>query len=142
MAKSRLALLLLPLLLAGPAAAAGPDTAEAFLEAQREKLRSGIGLSPCPPPGGQAEIVVCGRRGPDPYRLPLASDPDPGARRAGVPADGRALLALGAEPCTSARRQRRSDGLDMVAVAATLASLAATALDVRTPEAQPVKKCS
>lgn len=139
-----MALLVPPLLVATSslAAAAVPETAESFVDRHRETLRSGIGLGPCPAPGEQAEIVVCGRRGPDPYRLPLGSEPDPNVRRAGEVQDQRKLLALGAEPCTSARRRQRSDGFDLLAIAATAVSIAANMMDVKTAEPQPVKKCS
>jgi hypothetical protein len=116
-------------------------TGETLLERQRSELRSKAGLVGCVAKGDDAEILVCGRLDPDRYRIPPASTPEPGARVIGEAADGRTLLALGAEPCTSPRRPPRSDGLDVLAIAVTAASLLATAVDAKPPKPQPVRRC-
>jgi hypothetical protein len=61
---------------AAPTLAAPPLTAERAIEAQQEGVRQAVGTAPCPRGADAGDIVVCGRRGPDPNRLP------PGSRRA------------------------------------------------------------
>ncbi|MGZ8286798.1 MAG: hypothetical protein ACXW27_12590 [Allosphingosinicella sp.] len=94
-------------LASAPAAAAPPAGAEEALARQQSSLRAGLGLD-CD--RNAAEIVVCGRQGPDPNRLPLPVPPEPGARRSGEPVDPRETLALGAEKCTAVGRNPQCSG--------------------------------
>jgi hypothetical protein len=81
---------------AGPAVPP-PATAEEALARQQAGLHQSLGLD-CDRGGG--DIVVCGRQGPDPNRLPLPVEPEPGARHGGEPPAPGEALALGAEKCT------------------------------------------
>jgi hypothetical protein len=65
-------------LASGTAAAQAPLTAERAVEAQKDGLREAVGTAPCRRDGGAGDIVVCGRRGPDPNRLPLPVERAPG----------------------------------------------------------------
>lgn len=99
----------------GPVDAAAPLSAEAALARQQSSLRAGIGLG-CD--RGAGEIVVCGRQGPDPDRLPLPVPPEPGARRSGEPVDPGATLALSAEKCTTVGpNQQCSGGIPILGIA-------------------------
>ena len=62
---------------AGLASAAAPLTAEQAAEIQRDGVREAIGTAPCPR-GASADIVVCGRRGADPNRVPFPDQRAPG----------------------------------------------------------------
>lgn len=100
---------------AAPAAAAPPLSAEEALARQQSSLRSGIGLG-CD--RGAGEIVVCARQGPDPNRLPLPVEPEPGARRSGEPVDPSETLALSAEKCTTVGpNQQCSGGIPILGIA-------------------------
>jgi hypothetical protein len=79
MARSRrIAGLLIGAALAGAApATAAPLTAEQAAERQRDGLRQAVGTAPCAR-GGAGDIVVCGRRGPDPNRVPFPDQRAPG----------------------------------------------------------------
>ena len=102
-------------LVCAPASAAPPLSAEEALAHQQSSLRSGLGLD-CD--RGAAEIVVCGRQGPDPNRLPLPVAPEPGARRSGEPVDPSETLALSAEKCTAVGRdQQCSGGIPILGIA-------------------------
>jgi hypothetical protein len=94
-------------LVPAPATAAQPLSAEDALARQQSALRSGLGLD-CD--RDSAEIVVCGRQGPDPNRLPLPVQPEPGARAEGEPVDPARTLALSAETCTTVGRNPRCNG--------------------------------
>ena len=117
--------LLIGALLAGAAAAAPaapPATADEALARQQASLRASLGLD-CDRGGG--EIVVCGRLGPDPDRLPLPVQPEPGARRAGEPPAPGEALALGAEKCTTVGpNQQCSGGLPILPIAVWLVKTA------------------
>ena len=65
---------------AAPAAAAPPLTAERAIEAQQDGVRQAVGSAPCPRDSGADDIVVCGRRGPDPNRVPFPDQRAPGER--------------------------------------------------------------
>ena len=70
----RAALLVLPLAAAAPALALAPETpltAEQAIEIQHHSVREATGTAPCPRDAAAGDIVVCGRRGADPNRLPL-----------------------------------------------------------------------
>ncbi len=100
------------------APAAPPLSAVEALARQQSALRSGLGLD-CD--RDSAEIVVCGRQGPDPNRLPLPVEPEPGARRSGEPVDPSETLALSAETCTAVGRNPRCNGgLPILAIAAMI----------------------
>lgn len=112
--------------LAGPAPAAPPASADEALARQQSSLRSSLGLD-CDRDSG--EIVVCGRRGPDPNRLPLAVAPEPGARNSGEPADPADALALTAQKCTTVGRdQHCSGGLPVLPIAIWLVQTAVKAI--------------
>jgi hypothetical protein len=102
-------------LASAPAPAAPPLSADEALARQQSALRSGLGLD-CD--RDSAEIVVCGRQGPDPNRLPLPVQPEPGARGSGEPVDPSETLALSAEKCTTVgRNQQCSGGLPILGIA-------------------------
>ena len=111
MAKPGLAMAAAALALASTPAPAAPEppplSADEALARQQSSLRSGLGLD-CD--RDAAEIVICGRQGPDPNRLPLPVEPEPGARRSGEPVDPSATLALSAETCTTVGRNPRCNG--------------------------------
>jgi hypothetical protein len=90
-----------------PAVAAPPLSAEEALARQQSSLRSGLGLD-CD--RAAAEIVVCGRQGPDPNRLPLPVSPEPGARDRGEPPVPSEALALSDQKCTTVGRNPRCNG--------------------------------
>lgn len=115
MAKLGLAVAAAASLAAAPASAAPPLGADEALARQQASLRSGLGLV-CD--RDSAEIVVCGRQGPDPNRLPLPVPPEPGARTVGEPVDPSATLALSAEQCTTVGRNPHcSGGLPILGIA-------------------------
>jgi hypothetical protein len=70
--------------LAGPRA---PLTAEQAIEIQQEGVRQATGTAPCARDRAEGDIVVCGRRGPDPNRLPLPVQPLPGEREHLLPGE-------------------------------------------------------
>ncbi len=104
-------------LIAAPLEAAPPATAEEAIARQQSSLRTSLALD-CDRgrPGG--DIVVCGRQGPDPNRLPLPVPPEPGARHAGEPSAPSEALALSAEKCTPVgQNQQCSGGLPILGIA-------------------------
>ncbi|HEX8625669.1 MAG TPA: hypothetical protein VF782_11395 [Allosphingosinicella sp.] len=106
-------------LVPAPAVAAPPLSAEEALARQQSSLRSGLGLD-CD--RDAAEIVVCGRQGPDPDRLPLPVPPEPGARIGGEPAVPSEALALSDQKCTTVGRNPRcSGGLPILGIALYIA---------------------
>lgn len=77
------ALALLVAFAATPACALAPEaplTAERAIETQKDMVREVVGTLPCRREGAGGDIVVCGRRGADPNRVPL-----PDERLAGEP---------------------------------------------------------
>ena len=125
MAKLRYAMAAAAALVSAPAAAAPPASAEEALARQQASLRSSLSLG-CDRDSG--EIVVCGRPGPDPHRLPLPVEPEPGARIAGEPADPKASLALTNQKCTTVGpNQQCSGGLPILGIALFLVHTAVTA---------------
>jgi hypothetical protein len=110
---------------AAPASAAPPATAEEALARQQSGLQKSLGLD-CDRGGG--DIIVCGRQGPDPNRLPLPVPPEPGARHAGEPADPGEALALSAEKCTPVgQNQQCSGGLPILGIAILIVKTVAEA---------------
>jgi hypothetical protein len=101
------------------APAAQPLSAEEALARQQSSLRSGLGLD-CD--RDSAEIVVCGRQGPDPNRLPLPVPSEPGARIAGETALPTEAMALNDQKCTTVGRNPRcSGGLPILGIALLIA---------------------
>lgn len=125
-----------------PAADAFHPTAEDASARQQSRLREALGLD-CGRAESSSEVVVCGTREPSPYRLPLDSDPEPGARLAGEAVDQREALALNPKPCSAPRQRPGSNGLEILAVAATAAMIAANLADPdrEKPEPRPAKTC-
>jgi hypothetical protein len=75
------ALSLLALAAAAPALAFAPEaaaTAEQAIEKQKHSVREAVGTLPCPREGEGGDIIVCGRRGPDPNRVPFPDQRAPG----------------------------------------------------------------
>jgi hypothetical protein len=75
---------------AGPALALAPETsltAEQAIEVQRDGVRQAVGTLPCVRDPGTGDIVVCGRRGTDPDRLPLPVERLPGEREHLLPGE-------------------------------------------------------
>jgi hypothetical protein len=122
---AKLAMAIAAALASAPLSAAPPASAEEALARQQSLLRSGLGLE-CD--RDLAEIVVCGRQGPDPDRLPLPVPPEPGARIAGEPADPGEALALSAETCTTVGRNPRcSGGIPILGIALAIVQTVAKA---------------
>ena len=74
---------------ASPAFAVAPEapiTAERAIEAQRDKVREVVGTLPCRG-DMESDIVVCGRRGRDPDRVPLPDERLPGERESLLPGE-------------------------------------------------------
>jgi hypothetical protein len=77
-------------LLSATAAAAAPEaalTAEQAMEIQREGVREAVGTASCARDRETGDIVVCGRRGADPNRLPLPIERLPGERESLLPGE-------------------------------------------------------
>jgi hypothetical protein len=120
MAKSRLALLAFALAVHGGSRAQEPLAAEEAIDNQKRQLREATGTAPCPVGGESEEIVVCGRRGPDPYRVPFPDEQPPGARAPGL-GTARDAMNAGSSPCsTVGRNQRCSGGLPVIQAAMIL----------------------
>jgi hypothetical protein len=66
---------------AAPASAVAPEaslTAERAIEIHKDMVRETVGTLPCRRDGESGDIVVCGRRGPDPNRVPFPDQRTPG----------------------------------------------------------------
>jgi hypothetical protein len=66
---------------AAPAFALAPETsltAERAIEVQKDGVRETVGTLPCRRDGAGGDIIVCGRRGPDPNRPPMPFERLPG----------------------------------------------------------------
>ena len=127
------------LIVASPSAGQSLPTPEELIGNQQRQLRADLDQAACQRTQTGNEIVVCGRRTAERYRLPFAPEPEPGVRPDMTSA--RTALSLRGETCHPGPRRPSSPKLDLLAIAATVASLAATALKVRTPEPQPIKRC-
>lgn len=111
-------MMLAALLAAGPALAAEPPTAEEALARQKSGLTRSLGLD-CGRDGAAGDIVVCGRTGRDPNRLPLDPEPEPGHRLPGEPPRPADVLAATAPPTCSTvgPNQRCGGGLPVIPIA-------------------------
>lgn len=116
-------------MIAVPLEAAPPATAEEALARQQSGLQRSLGLD-CDRGGGE-DIVVCGRQGPDPNRLPLPLPSEPGARREGEPPDPAEVLALHKpKSCTTTGpNQQCSGGLPILPIALWLIQAAVKAAE-------------
>jgi hypothetical protein len=77
-------------LLPMPAFALAPEaalTAERAIEIQKGQVQEAVGTAPCRRDGESGDIVVCGRRGPDPNRPPLPFERVPGERENLLPGE-------------------------------------------------------
>lgn len=119
---------LLALLAAGPALAAEPPTAEEALARQKAGLNRTLGLD-CNRRSAAGDIVVCGRSGRDPYRLPFDPGPEPGARHAGEALSAEEALAATAPPTCSTvgPNQHCGGGLPLIPIAIFLVQTAVKA---------------
>ncbi|HEX8308908.1 MAG TPA: hypothetical protein VF645_10885 [Allosphingosinicella sp.] len=66
---------------AAPALALAPEaplTADRAIDIQKDSVREAIGTLPCRRDGAGGDIVVCGRRGPNPNRVPFPDQRTPG----------------------------------------------------------------
>ena len=113
MAKSRLALLAFALAVPGGSWAQDPLAADEAIANQKREVREAAGTAPCPAEGGGEEIVVCGRRGPNPYRLPLPAA-GPGDRVAGETPSAVGLTKE--ETCTNIGHTRGCPSFDILAI--------------------------
>jgi hypothetical protein len=78
---SRAAIVLLAAFAPAAAPALAPEaslTAERAIEIQKDSVRDTVGTLPCRRDGASGDIVVCGRRGPDPDRAPFPDHRAPG----------------------------------------------------------------
>ncbi|MEO7178549.1 MAG: hypothetical protein ABIW83_06880 [Allosphingosinicella sp.] len=87
MRTTRRALLLL--LAAAAPALAGPQplTADQAIDIQKRNVQEAVGTAPCRRGGSVGDIVVCGRRGPDPNRVPFPDQREPGEREHLLPGE-------------------------------------------------------
>jgi hypothetical protein len=75
---------------ATPAFAVAPETgltAERAVEIQQNALREAVGTAPCLRNRDSGDIVVCGRRGADPNRVPFPDQRLPGERENLLPGE-------------------------------------------------------
>jgi hypothetical protein len=73
-----------------PALALAPEaplTAERAIEIQHDTVRDTLGTAPCRRDLESGDIVICGRRGADPNRLPLPVEPLAGDREHLLPGE-------------------------------------------------------
>ena len=104
-----------------------PDPA-ALIEAQRRELLGTIRPA-CPAAGSNDDIVVCGRRDEDRYRVPLAIVPSGAPAGAGAGGEQRAALGIDSSRCaTVGRDQQCTGGLNMVGIGMALVRAVGQAL--------------
>ena len=84
---------------AGPAAAAQEMSADSAMERYRTLFKTP--KAECERGSVADEVIVCGRRTRDPYRLPLPVEPVPGARVAGEAPDQVEASEVGSERCST-----------------------------------------
>lgn len=98
------------------------------VEAQRAELRAVI-RPECPPRGPDAEIVVCGRRDDQRYRLPPQIVPGSVPARDRTGGEQRAAMAANDQRCTPiGRDQQCAGGLDVIGIGFTVARAIGQAL--------------
>jgi hypothetical protein len=106
-----------------PAYAAAPVTAEVALENYQKSFDTGKLVDCRRTPEGD-EIVVCGRSGPDPNRVPLPDEREPGERvrlLPGEPPSAVAALSAGSGMnCSASNNPRCGGGLDVFRVVGVL----------------------
>jgi len=97
---------------AAPAFAAPEEslTAERAIEIQQDQVREAVGTAPCRRDRGSGDIVVCGRRGPDPNRVPLPDERVAGDRENLLPGE---LPRAQASYDTCVIGCRRGPGIDV-----------------------------
>jgi hypothetical protein len=108
-----------------PSGAAPSVTAEEAIDVQHRRLQAATGTAPCERDSPADEILVCGRRGPDPNRVPFPEERLPGERVALLPGEPPSALAAlrstAGSPCsTVGPSQHCSAGLPVVGVLTTL----------------------
>ena len=111
------------------------STAAQAVERYQQHLRNGTGLV-CGMPSESSEIVVCGKRQRSPYRVPIDVEPQAGARVRGDPIHPREVMVMNPSSCPPPQRPRQSPGIDVLAVAATVAVVALNVLDKDRPKPQ------
>ena len=102
-----------------PAIAFGPQpslTAEQAIEIQRDTVREAVGTAPCRREVAGGDIVVCGRRGPDPNRPPLPFERLDGDREHLLPGE---LPRAQSSYDTCAIACPRGSGIDVVKAVGT-----------------------
>jgi hypothetical protein len=111
------------LLCSVPAYAAAPVTAEEALETYQKSFDTGK-LVDCRRTREEDEIVVCGRSGPDPNRVPLPDEHEPGERVRLLPGEPpsapSALNAGSGLNCAAGNNPRCNGGLDVFRVVGVL----------------------
>jgi len=113
---------------ANPSAAAPSLTAEEAIDVQHRRLQTATGTAPCKRDSPADEILVCGRRGPNPNRVPFPEERLPGERVALLPGEPpsamAALRATAASSCsTVGPNQHCAGGLPVVGMLTTLAKI-------------------
>ncbi|MFL6845739.1 MAG: hypothetical protein ACJ8ER_12755 [Allosphingosinicella sp.] len=123
MMKAAMTIAIVAALAGAPLRAAPPPSADEALARQQAGLHSTLGLD-CERRRAEGEIIVCGRAGPDPNRLPLYQ-PDEGRHETGEPPEALDALALSKQRCTTVGpNQQCSGGLPVIAIAVWLAKTA------------------
>ncbi|MGQ0588770.1 MAG: hypothetical protein ACT4N8_04455 [Sphingosinicella sp.] len=110
------------------AQSAPPADPAALIEAQRRELLATIRPA-CPAAGPDAEIVVCGRRDEDRYRVPVTVAPGSAPAAAGAGGEQRAALAIDTSRCTTVGRDAQcTGGLDAIGIGTALVRAVGQAL--------------
>ena len=117
----------------GDQAGGDPVSQDYILQAKRN-----MGMTPredCGKPGKDGAIIVCGRRGPNPNRLPLPEErTEPGERVRGDVPSGVAAANMRSHRCgVSGQGEQCNGGLNALGIAATAAKLLIKLAD---PEAE------
>jgi hypothetical protein len=118
--------------LSAPAYGAATITAEEALENYRKSFDTGK-LVDCRRDNDRDEIVVCGRSGPDPDRVPFPDEREPGAPvrlLPGEPPSAVAALSAGSGMnCSASNNPRCNGGLDVFRVVSVLGKAFKTLTD-------------
>lgn len=119
---------LLMTVLAAPAGAAEPLTAESALTNYRNMIVS-VDEVDCPRPRGPDEIIVCGKPGAkDPNRLPFLVERMPGEIVHGEPVSPVAMASTRERCSTTGPNQQCGGGLPILGIAMTIAKVAMKAI--------------